>query len=389
MSSSFPTEINKEENFPIYFKNIKKQSRRAKTGLMAQVSKSKAAKPLCTDISSESPYAQIQSLAKSRSTSNSKFKFPSKNQSNYLNTSASNSLLTKAKLSSMTTNSLNTSESITQLKHKLINVVPQYGSSKSSVKAIEDKLMENLKKNKTKNSKIEPFRQAFNEIIQKDENFGGLLKKIKEGYEEMFKNNQIDTSKEVLDKLNDEISYMKEKLAKNKADKKFLIKKIEKLAKENTELSRNLDDRETRYVDLQDKLIKLSKVDTQEFPKDENSWKYLISENQHLIKLCDEMRKDIKHLSRKEKKLVKLVIALKNRGFPVEEVYQEDVHKEKPKKVLTCDEPAIDNSENEDLVSGRPKTVKKPDIIPTLNLNEIEISQESSQSSFTSESEES
>ena len=99
------------------------------------------------------------------------------------------------------------------------------------------------------------------------------------------------------------------------------------------------------------------------------------------------MRKDIKHLSHKEKKLVKLVIALKNRGYPVEDVYQEDVHREKKKKILTCDEPVIDDSENEDLVSGRAKEVSKPEFIPKLNLTEIEVSAESSDTSYSSESE--
>ena len=64
---------------------------------------------------------------------------------------------------------------------------------------------------------------------------------------------------------------MKEKNAKNKEDKKYMIKKIEKLAKENAELSRSLDDRESRYVDLQDKLMKLSKIDMEDMPKDDNS----------------------------------------------------------------------------------------------------------------------
>ena len=99
------------------------------------------------------------------------------------------------------------------------------------------------------------------------------------------------------------------------------------------------------------------------------------------------MRKDIKHLSRKEKKLVKLIVALKNRGYPVEDVYQEDVHREKKKKILACDESVVDDSENEDLVSGRPKEVAKPAIIPSLNLEEIEVSPESSVSSYSSESE--
>ena len=392
MSYQLASEISPSGDFHISFKNAKKHSRRAKTGQIAPLSKSKPIKSQLVDISHESPYAQIQSLSKNRSISSIKFKMPAKNQTTYLNTSTSNALLAKHKSNPSGNFTLNISESSLQLKNKLLLSASQNSANKPPAKIIEDKLLENLKKCKDKNmslEKLDAFRTAFAEIIEKDENFGGVLRKIKEFYEQKIKADHYDSSKDIIEKLKDELKILKEKINKNKENKKYLMKKIEKLAKENTELSRRLDDRESRYVDLQDKLLKLSKIDLSAVPQDENSWKYLVSENQHLIKVCEDMRKDIKHLSRKEKKLVKLVIALKNRGFPVEDVYQEDVHREKPKKVRTCDEPVIDDSENEDLISGRPKSVEKPSIIPKLNLAEIEVSGESSATSESSEYEES
>ena len=389
MNSYLHPEMAPAEIFQNSFKNAKKISRRAKTSLVTQVSKIKLAKPQITEIINESPYAQIQTITKNRSLSSIKLKQPTKNQTNYLNTSHSNALLTKNKPNA-SINSFNHSENSSQLKNKLLLNGPYFSSSRPTAKLIEDKLTESLKKIKEKSmpiAKFDAFRLAFSEIIEKEDNFGGLLKRIKDAYEEKIKIGMIDNSRELVDKLKEEINAMKEKNAKNKEDKKYMIKKIEKLAKENAELSRSLDDRESRYVDLQDKLMKLSKIDMEDMPKDDNSWKYLVSENQHLIKVCEEMRKDIKHLSRKEKKLVKLIVALKNRGYPVEDVYQEDVHREKKKKILACDESVVDDSENEDLVSGRPKEVAKPAIIPSLNLEEIEVSPESSVSSYSSESE--
>lgn len=385
-----PTEITQPDKYQISMKNLKKQSRRAKTGQIIQAFKNKSIKPLATDITNESPYAQIQSLSKNRSVSNIKFKLPHKTHTSTLN-SSSNVLLSKSKPIILANNSLNATEN-PHLKSRFLLNHPQNISTKASAKQIEDKLLENLKRFKEKTmtlDKFETIRAAFAEVIEKDEVFGTVLRKIKESYENKLKAEQLGPSKEVVEGLKDEMKVMKDKLKKDKENKKYLMKKIEKLAKENIELSRRLDDRESRYVDLQDKLIKLSKVTLEEIPTDEDSWKYLVSENQHLIKVCEDMRKDIKHLSHKEKKLVRLVIALKNRGFPVEDVYQEDVHREKPKKIKNCDEPIIDDSDNEDLISGRAKEVAKPEIIPNLNLKEIEISQDTSESSESSDYEES
>ena len=380
-------DVSSEEMFHGSFKGMKKGTRRAKSGLITQNNKSKISKTHLVDIVSESPYAQVQGIAKQRSISSVKLKTGFKNTSTPINASNSNSLLSKNK--SQASFSQHPSELVSNLKQKFLS--QNLNSGKNTSKVIEDRLLGTLKKIKEKNmgsNKFEAYQLAFEEIIEKDEIYGALLKKIKNAYEQRIKYEKIDISKDVIEKLKDDINGLRDKLLKNKQQKKFLIKKIEKLAKENVEISRSLEDRETRYMDLQDKLIKLSKIELEEVPIDENSWKYLVSENQHLIKVCEEMRKDIKHLSRKEKKLVKLVVALKNRGYPVEEVYQQDVHREKKKKVLTCDEPVVDDSENEDLISGRPIDVKKPEIVPKLNLNELEESQdEASESSYSSESE--
>ncbi|OMJ86237.1 hypothetical protein SteCoe_12302 [Stentor coeruleus] len=357
-----------------------------KTGIVSQSSKNKFIKPQLIDIANESPYAQIQTISKARSTSSSiKMKAQPSTKTQLLNSSSSNSLLNKTRISKS-----HITEPPLQLKHRLFISSALQNSSKSSAKLIEEKLNDNLKKLKDKTlttNRFDIFRNVFTEIIENDDNYSTLLKKIKEVYEQKIKLNKIDASKDLIEKLKNEKKELKEKIASIKKDKKFLIKKIEKLVKENTELSRNLDDKEGRYVDLQDKILKLSNIDLEDIPKNDDSWKYLISENQHLHKVCEEMRKDIKDLSRKEKKLVKLVVAMKNRGFPIEDVYQEDVHKEKKKRIFTCDEPVIDDTENEDLISGRPVEVKKPDFIPKLNLVEIEDSQRSSSSFDSSESE--
>ena len=74
-----PSDLGRDESFQLSLKNLKKHSRRAKTGSLNQLSKTKLTKPQFSDTITESPYAQIQSISKARSISSIKLKIPSKN----------------------------------------------------------------------------------------------------------------------------------------------------------------------------------------------------------------------------------------------------------------------------------------------------------------------
>mmetsp|Transcript_7184 Transcript_7184/g.7042 ORF Transcript_7184/g.7042 Transcript_7184/m.7042 type:complete len:114 (-) Transcript_7184:16-357(-) len=106
------------------------------------------------------------------------------------------------------------------------------------------------------------------------------------------------------------------------------------------------------------------------------------------------MRNELKSFAYKEKKLLKLILAMKKRGYPVEEIYEQEVrgHSKKKKKDYEYNESdeCPDDTENEQLVSGRPKSVEKPGMIPSLNLKEIKLDtpySSSSSSSYYSDSE--
>jgi hypothetical protein len=57
----------------------------------------------------------------------------------------------------------------------------------------------------------------------------------------------------------------------------------------------------------------------------------LVAENQSYQELFARMDHDISLFKKREKRLVKLVLAMKNRGYPVDTVYEEDVHNAKKK----------------------------------------------------------
>lgn len=373
------------------FMRLKKGEKRSGSGVHIRTGKNKQNKLQNFDTVNESPYAQGLNLSKQRSSFNFRTKPAQKSTSTPLY--VSDLIITPSLKNNSQLSNSSQKDFIPNLRSKLL---PQtMKSTKNSSKLIEDKLIETLKNIKSKQietHQFEAYQIAFADIIERDSVYGSLLKKIKEAYEQKIKYEKIDVSKEVIEKLKADLKELNEKLLEKKKEKKILVKKIEKFVKENVEIGRKLTEWEERYFDIHDKFVELSKIDIGTMRMDELSWKFLITENKHLEKLCIEMRKDVKMLSKKERKLVKLMVILKDRGYPVEEVFQEEMEKKEKKmkdweNELRADEPLADNSENEDLVSGRPKNMKKPEIVPCLDFNELIESQEDFESSESTESE--
>ena len=72
-------------------------------------------------------------------------------------------------------------------------------------------------------------------------------------------------------------------------------------------------------------------------------------------------------------------VAMKRRGYPVDDVYEEDVQKQKVKKPPAALElPSdVEDSEAEALIDGPPKRMQKPEGVPALRLSEVEPESES------------
>lgn len=378
-----------EANSHLNLKMLNKVKKKSGSGQNLKCMKNKISKVQVLDIVTDSPYAQIKNVSKQRSSNNIRQKLIYKSISTPMQNSDSinNSSSKNKSLCSLSTNTQK--EQILGLRKKFF---PQgLKSNKSSSKLIEDKLVETL--NKIKSAKVETgqfeaYRAAFADIIEKDEQYGNLLKRIKEVYEQRIKYEKIDVSKDVIEQLKGDLQDSKEKLLMEKKEKKMLMKKIEKFVKENVEISRSLAEWEEKYFDLQEKIVELSHVELGNVKMDEMSWKFIVSENNHLGKLCQNMKEDLRMLAKKEKRLVKLVVVLKEKGYPVEEVYEEIMNKKSIKKArIDFDEPVPDDTENEDLVSGKAISVRKPEFIPYLNFNVLNDSQEEWESSEFSGSE--
>jgi len=252
-----------------------------------------------------------------------------------------------------------------------LNLATESPKNKSGL-ALDSKLTERLK-NSQRGRQFGVYAEVFQEAIQLNKSFGPLLTKIKAAYEE-----QISSQSEV-EKLSSEVKELERTFTQEREEKQFALKKLEKFSLENLELSRCLDERENECLKLQEKLYQISQVDTKQLPTEEQAWQFLLSENHSYQELFSRMERDLTNFQNREKKLLRLLVAMKRRGYPVDDVYEEDVQKQKVKKPPAALElPSdVEDSEAEALIDGPPKRMQKPEGVPALRLSEVEPESES------------
>ena len=322
-------------------------------------------------INRDSPYSHIPTITRSISTLK---KSPSKNRSNSpkLSKHGSNniSMLNLNVYEAATNSQRSISESYRQL-HK--DIPPKinfaYKSSHENkqnpilteISQLEDRLKAASKINLLEG--IKEYNNVFEYIIDKDSVYGHLLRKIKNALDEWsrIREKSIHNSEALKKKLaeaNQKIQVMAE-------DRKFLDRRIQQISQENLDLCKSIEESEASYTDIEERLLKITNFKLDNLERDENTWKALVLENISYNEICKKMREDIKNYRKKEKKLLSLIVAMKNRGYPVEEVYNHDVDK--------INKSIEENSESDRIVSGRAPEVAKPSNIPPLRMDKIDI----------------
>ena len=231
-----------------------------------------------------------------------------------------------------------------------------------------EKALTNELKNQVKSDKFEIFQEFFNK-------FSSLLGKIKAAYDEKLEFLNCQN----LNSLYNEINDLKQKYKEKEEENNGIKEKFQKLLKENNELISALEKTESLYLEVQGKLQKIYDTDIDDYPQSIRTWKHLINEYNHLLKAFDKLNKENRMLSAREKQCVALIIELKERGFPVKEVYENMDHSEEIQEHSSVH--SEHETDNEALVSGRLEDVKRPDLVPPLNLDLL-----SSENSYINES---
>lgn len=218
-------------------------------------------------------------------------------------------------------------------------------------------------------AKWQLYSEIFQQVIDRDKQFGTLLVKIKSFYEARLLSVAQNTAPDkLLNAYSEELKSARRKLQCYREERKLMLRKIEKLSKETLELGRQLEECEEDYERLKEKLEYIGTVDLEEMTFDETTWKYLVVENQSYHELFRKMQSEFKTAKAQEDHLLLLVQHMKDRGYPVEDL-------EKQLFPLQGEEEVAEEEEDlEPIVVEPEKRRPKPKIVPRLQLELLQSS---------------
>ena len=249
--------------------------------------------------------------------------------------------------------------------------------SQDLAKELENQLSQQIKRDNS----IAPYKSTLSSIIQNEKTFGKVLVKLQDFYNGQVNSLQKPALIKLREQLGEEIEEFKAKIDLEKQEISDMKKRTEKYSKENKDLVNTVKEKEEKLGDMKDQLEQITGQDISYFPHNSETWEAIKDQIKELSDTCKHMKKEYKETRSSEKKLVKLVLALKKRGIPVEEVYEADVQNKKEKKkrkkksYVCVDEPnddyqEEDNTERQPLVEGPPARVEKPHFVPALPVEE-------------------
>lgn len=320
----------------------------------------------------ESPYSKLQSITKTRSSSNlkknSEIKLKQISPNRYSSiTSVLNTSESKRKLLSKKPSTKN--NSLSKSFHEAKELLTEKSSDyQKDANLIEVKLNEKLKNFKGKKEAWNVYKEIFVDVIKKDKSFSGILERIFEFYEEFLKE-LMDLRK--IEGLEEKIRSLEVNLKSQMEINRGYERKYEKLAKENYDIAKELDRSEEVCTEIQKRLCNIAEFDVDFVPKDEVRWKALVMENKKYSDVFKAQAQELKSMKYKEKKLLQLIMAIKQRGYPVEEIYKEFIIREKKSKYESISS-VSSNSDAEYLISDRDNQWTKPENIPSLNMLLVE-----------------
>jgi hypothetical protein len=255
----------------------------------------------------------------------------------------------------------------------------RYESKLGAVKAIEKRMQEELKALSARcpkaiddSIKLPIYKQAFEEIVNLDLSCSSVLNTIKSFYDKLVEALMIDSYRNKYEQAEKELQAAHLKLHENSKEIKYLMRKVEKFIKEAADLSRELEYKENKYVELKNHVCSIAKASLASIPQDEIGWKMLVTENKSYEQLVNNLEEELRSYKAKQKKLVKLLLALKRRGYPIEEVYEQDVNilsKSKTTgKPFSTSQISSEASYSGQITRPSESTVKRPDCVPPLKL---------------------
>ena len=315
-------------------------------------------------VSNKSPYTSNPSLPKTRSISSLNTKSSSKLRSNSPKLSKISS--NNSSMIAIANHEISANYSQRSINDSYRSLYKDYPKVNNSYKKPlnEASLLEEKLKSLAKlpiESIVQDCFKIFEEIIEKDLIFSKPLKILKQVLEEweMIKRKNLESVEGLKAKLLD----ANKKIAVMMEDRKFLDRRMHQISQENLDLVKSLEESEAAYADIEEKLIRVTDFNVDKVDKSQENWKALVLENKSYTEIVKKMKADLKSFKDKESKLLKLVVAMKNMGYPVEEIYNKEVY-----GVYE----SVEDSESDRIISGRTPRVEKPGIVPSLHMDKIQ-----------------
>jgi hypothetical protein len=212
---------------------------------------------------------------------------------------------------------------------------------------------------------VEVYKQAFGDILALNPIGKSLLMKIKGKFESWLCRG---SSREEDSKNQTETAHLQSALFKEMEEKTTLLRKFERISRENVELSRNYGEIQRKCEEFQLKLSQIANIRLDGFPPTEEAWKLVVAELESYKAWKTKMMRQLKASASKEQRLLELIRALKHRGYPVEEVYEADIRPHSVRKQST----RTQESDEEQLIEGPAKALFRPEEVPSLRLEAVQ-----------------
>lgn len=256
-------------------------------------------------------------------------------------------------------------------KHLVRSATPELKSTFVDLEEVKEALLKALQgvESADLRGQLRVYHVYFGETLKASGGLWEILEMFQRGYEGLFEELLEKYTSEV-SRLQGEIINLQSGILREADERKNLLSRIEKLSRENVEMSETCESYEEKLTDYQEKLYDIANVRMDFYPPSQQAWRVLNSELEYYHGWKRNAEREIKILKTKEKKLVRLVHALKERGYPVEEVYNTQV--KTPAPSAHSEEIKRDENESQRLVSGRPKSLPKPEKVPSLRLEVVE-----------------
>ncbi|OMJ82424.1 hypothetical protein SteCoe_16900 [Stentor coeruleus] len=178
-------------------------------------------------------------------------------------------------------------------------------------------MMKSIEGNNDMQKRLEVYGEVIEEVIDKNQAFGGVLKILKSGYEQVIITQSIvlkSQSRQIL-----EMENLKNELSFN----------IEKLIEKNKDLSNQIKDIQRKYNEISTKYLKIADTNFQLITRKDNNFNEYVKENKNTEEMIKKQNTEIRHYKIRAKKMMELILALEKKGYPVEKVYNSEVKKYK------------------------------------------------------------